>query len=96
MRVTSIPDDFGGLIGYWLDGHAYLVRYGRGAPVEGIQFTPLNLLQARKLVDDLIRQGESNGSLTAEHREQSRQLPVAEGLDDVMPRGEVDEIAGAD
>lgn len=89
-----VPPDFGGLVSYWLGDRAYLVRYGKGEPIEGIQFTPLNLLQARKQLDALIEQGEASGQITDEHRRQSEQLPVSQGLDNVMPRDQVDKIAG--
>jgi hypothetical protein len=94
--MSEIPDDFGGFIGYWLDGHAHLVRYGQGKPIEGVSMTPLNALQARKLLDGLIETGVRDGQITDEHVEQSRQLPRTEGLDDVPPRSEVDKIAGPD
>ena len=90
----SVPPDFGGFIGYWLDGRAVLSRYGHGKAIEGVTMTPLNLLQARKLLDDLIKQGEASGEITDEHRRQAGQLPTTEGLDTVMPREQVDEIAG--
>lgn len=92
--MSSVPDDFGGMIGYWLGGRAYLVRYGRGAPIEGVQMTPLNLLQARKLLGDLIEIGEKDDTITDEHRRQSSQLPTSRGLEGTMPRDEVDRIAG--
>lgn len=92
--MTIVPPDFGGLLSYWLGHRAYLVRYGQGRPIEGIQFTPLNLLQARKQLDELIKQGEASGEITDEHRRQSEQLPVTEGLDKIMPRDQVDRIAG--
>lgn len=94
--MSEIPADFGGFIGYWLDGHAYLVRYGRGKPIEGVQMTPLNALQARKLLDGLIETGVRDGLITDEHVRQSGQLPRTEGVDDIPPRADVDRIAGPD
>lgn len=94
--MANVPPDFGGFLGYWFEGKAVLSRYGRGKPVEGVVMTPLNLLQARKIIDDLIDQGMESGKLTNEHFLQSEQLEVARGLENIMPRDQVDEIAGPD
>lgn len=92
----TVPPDFGGFVGYWLRGRAVLSRYGHGQPVEGVTMTPLNLLQARKILDELVAQGEACGAITDEHRRQAGQLRVTKGLDTIMPRDRVDEIAGPD
>jgi hypothetical protein len=94
MSGPDIPPDFGGFLGYWIEDHAMLVRYGKGKPIEGVSMTPLNLLQARKTLDALIAQGDSVGHITEEHRHQAAQLPSVEGLDEIIPRSKVDEIAG--
>lgn len=90
----TVPPDFGGFLAYWLGDRAVLSRYGHGKAIEGVTMTPLNLLQARKMLDELIEQGEVSGRITDEHRRQSGQLPPTEGLDSIMPRERVDEIAG--
>lgn len=94
--MTQIPPDFGGFLGFWSDGDAYLVRFGRGNPVESVRMTPLNALQARKLIDDLIEQGMREGHITKEHLQQARQMPSSAGLERIIPRDQVDKIAGSD
>lgn len=96
MTGAAVPPDFGGLLSYWHDGACYLVRYGKGRPLEGIGLTPLNALQAHKTLGQMIEIGKQEGIITDEHLRQSEQLPVAPGLDNVMPRDQVDKIAGPD
>lgn len=96
MTGAPVPPDFGGLVSYWYGGHCYLVRYGKGLPREGIGLTPLNTLQAHKTLGQMIEVGKAEGFITDEHVRQSEQLPTKEGLDDIMPREQVDEIAGPD
>lgn len=91
--MAEMPANFGGFVGFWKDDRAILVRYGEGKPQEGVRMTPLNILQVEKLVADLIQQGEAEGTITEEHRRQSEGLPTSRG-DDMMPRDEVDKIAG--
>jgi hypothetical protein len=72
----GIPPEFGGLVGAWLDDdHAMVLRVGHGRIIEGIQLTPLNALQMRQNLDELIRRGKSEGKITEEHERQSRELP---------------------
>lgn len=86
----GIPEGFGGLIGAWLDDeHAIVMRVGHGRIVEGIQLTPLNALQMRRNVDELIRRGKAEGKITEEHERESAELPVmpaAEYHPDYAPR----------
>lgn len=93
MRV---PADFGGFLGYWRDGKAYLIRYGEGQPVEGVQMTPLNVLQAHKTLGALIEQGEAEGHIADEHLPQSAELPVGRGLEDIAERDRVDAVTGGE
>lgn len=96
MFDPLVPPDFGGLIGYWVGYKAVVGRYGEGEPVEGIVFTPLNLLQVRKLIETLIEEGVADGRITAEHLRQSEELPMTPKGEQPMPRDEVDRIAGND
>jgi hypothetical protein len=92
--MTVVPPDFGGLVGVWHpDGTAYLVRYAHGKSVEGIRFTPLNLLQARQLIEVLLADGERKGYITDEHRRQSETFPPTTA-DKTPPRERVDEVLG--
>lgn len=94
--MPDLPPDFGGFIAGWeaLEPRAFLVRCGQGKPIEGVALTPLNILQAHKTLGALIDEGRERGFITDEHVRQSEQLPHARGLDNVMPRENVDEIAG--
>lgn len=101
--MSFVPSDFGGFVcGWHPDGsRAIVVRYGEGKPQEGLRLTPLNLLQLREALDGLIEQGEREGHITAEHRCQARQMPRIETpaqdmAERVLPRSEVDRIAGED
>ena len=91
----NIPADFGGLIGFWRGDRALVARYGQGQIIEGMVLTPLNLLQARKIITDLIAQGEASGEITVAHHAQCEQLPTT-GLEGLMPRDQVDKIAGTE
>lgn len=97
-----MPPDFGGLVGLWSEPapprmpHVLIARYGLGAPQEVLNLTPLNVLQLRKMLDDLITTGETNGFITEEHHRQSALLPTSQGLEKIIPRSEVDKIAGSD
>ena len=92
--AKGVPDDFGGLLGYWLEGRAVLSRYAHGEAVDGVVLSPLNLLQARKTIESLIDIGVREGTITAEHQRQSHELPLVTDLDRIMPREQVDGITG--
>jgi hypothetical protein len=72
----GIPEEFGGLVGAWLDDeHAMVLRVGYGKIIEGIRLTPLNALQMRQNLDELIRRGKAEGKITEEHEREAKQLP---------------------
>lgn len=72
----GIPEEFGGLVGAWLDDeHAMVLRVGHGRIVEGMQLTPLNALQMLQNLKELIRVGKAEGKITDEHVRQSLELP---------------------
>lgn len=94
--MTDVPPNFGGFVALWRDGKLYLMRYGRGQVQEAMQFTPLNLLQVRKTLDQMIAQGIEEGVITEEHQRQSALLPSTRDLEKLVPRERVDRIAGSD
>lgn len=89
-KALGIHEDFGGLIGAWIDDeHAFVARVGHGRIQEAMQLTPLNALQLRRNVDELIRRGKTDGRITEEHEQQSSELPpmpAAEYDPDYTPR----------
>jgi hypothetical protein len=71
----GIPEEFGGLVGAWVEDYAVALRVGHGRIVESMRFTPLNLLQMRQNLDELIRRGKAEGRITEELEREAKQLP---------------------
>lgn len=81
-KALGIPESFGGLLGAWVDDdHALIARVGYGRIQEAMMLTPLNALQLRRNMDELISRGKADGRITDEHERQSAELPP-------MPPGE--------
>ena len=95
--MVDVPPDFGGFLAFWdSDGKLILARYGHGWLQEAMEFTPLNLLQAHKTLGQVIDQAVKDGVITEEHLRQASLLPSSRDLENVIPRDQVDEIAGSD
>ena len=94
--MVDVPPDFGGFLAFWKDGKLILGRYGQGQLQEAMRFTPLNLLQAHKTLGQIIDQAVQEGVITEEHLRQSDLLPSSRDLERIIPRDQVDRIAGSD
>lgn len=75
-RALGIHEDFGGLVGGWLTHeHSFIAHVAYGRITEVMRLTPLNTLQLRANVDELIRRGKAEGYITEEHVRESISLP---------------------
>lgn len=94
-RDLGIPGDFGGIAAAWVDDtRAVLLHIGHGKIIEAIGLTPLNALQALKMLDHLVEDGRGRGYITVEHERQSDALPGPGPADKAPARADVDEVAG--
>lgn len=89
-RALGIHEEFGGLVGGWLTGeHSFVAHVAHGRITDVIRLTPLNTLQLRANVDELIRRGRAEGYITDQHEREAAELPPmppAEYDPDYAPR----------
>jgi hypothetical protein len=89
-RALGIHEDFGGLVAGWLTPeHSFVAHVAHGRITEVMRLTPLNTLQLRANVDELIRRGKAEGYITEEHVRESLELPpmpAAEYHPDYAPK----------